>query len=111
MRISRLQQLAVLVACVLLLPGPAVYLNYLRIIPGMGRSYVEYLLLVSAGSEIDREHVTQVVDHDQPVGSPNRLKRVVEGDQYMKWRSGDTYILVAFRNGYVSGKFYWTPSL
>jgi hypothetical protein len=90
------------------------YLNYLRVIPGLSQKTVERFL-GGPGDELERDEVTQVVDWSQPVGSPNRLKTVIDGDRFFRWPAGadmigTTYVIVSFRNGVVYDKHHWSPS-
>ena len=90
--------------------GMSSYANYERIQPGMTLSEVEKLL-GGPGTEKLQNQLPQVVDWTVPLGSPNRLKTVVSGDQYFRWKNDDEEAIVSLRRGVVSEKWYYKPSL
>jgi hypothetical protein len=111
-------------------PGRVSYCNYKRVADGMTLADVERL--IGQGVKLDPSQVptTRVAVNPADVGAseararraglthstirdyPTRVVPVVEGDEVYKWAGeGGSYILVAFREGRVSGKFYWVLSL
>jgi hypothetical protein len=87
------------------------YRSYELVQPGMDRSEVG-ALIGGPGAEWPERSVPRVVDWAQPVESPGRLKRVVDGEQFLRWEgaSGEVIIL-GFTQGRVTAKWYWEPSL
>ena len=86
------------------------YENYQRIQIGMTREQVESLLGVP-GEEIGESELPEVVDWTQPVDSQRRLKRVVSGQEFFRWRDDSRKIFVGLQDGSVLEKWHWEPSL
>jgi hypothetical protein len=64
-------------------PGIFSYYNFQRIQNGMTLEQVE-VLLSGPGEEISEVYIPRFVDDSSPVGSPERLKRVVAGDRFLR---------------------------
>jgi hypothetical protein len=83
--------------------------NYHRIQPGMSLSEVERLL-GGRGTEKFQGELPETVRVS--IGSPNRMRAVVVGDQCFRWDNGNgAEIVVSLRRGVVSETWYWAPSL
>ena len=76
---------------------------------GMNRQEVESIL----GPGVKIEGVPSTPDFDKPIDSPERIRPVVTGDEFLEWQGpvNGQKIIVGFRKGKVCDKWYWEVSL
>jgi hypothetical protein len=84
--------------------------NFSRIRPGMSLEQVE-ALLGGSGQEIVESHVPGIVDWNERVDSPKRVKAIIAGERFFRWEEDGCYIIVSLKAGVVFEKHYWEPSL
>ena len=86
------------------------YANFDRIRPGIRVAEVE-LLLGGPGTEMPEPELPGIVDWSVPVDHPKRVKAVVTGERYIRWKQGESYVIVSLRDEVVAEKWYYEPSL